>query len=182
MRVSQDEKDRSHLRIVDSAARLVRERGIGDTGVADVMAAAGLTHGGFYRHFETKEALLVAAIDAAFDEIVAMLAVSPEASASGDAVAGFERLYLSAEHVGNPGFGCPVAALAGDVARASAVLKRSFSEGVARIVASLARGMKGSEQRRRDLAARRLAMMAGAVMIARASDAETAKIILDACK
>ena len=64
MRVSEEEKQKTHRRIVEGATRLVRERGIEGTSVSDVMSDAGLTNGGFYRHFETREALLVAAIEA----------------------------------------------------------------------------------------------------------------------
>ena len=73
MRVSQEEMERSHGRIVDGAACLMRERGIESTSVADVMSEAGLTHGGFYRHFSNKDALLVAALEAAFEQLAAAL-------------------------------------------------------------------------------------------------------------
>src|SRR5262249_34851834 len=68
MRMSQDEKDKSHGRIVASASRLLRERGLAGASVDDVMKAAGMTHGGFYKHFDNKEALVEAAMDAAFAE------------------------------------------------------------------------------------------------------------------
>jgi len=181
MRVSQDEKDRSHRRIVEAAARLVRERGIEGTGVADVMAAAGLTHGGFYRHFDGKEALMAAALEEAFDQIVSDFDAPASCEQPAMALAGYELRYLSEGHVRNPGIGCPVAALAGEVARASGPVRKAFSTGVNRMIAGLARGLKGSEGRRRDQATRRLAMMAGAVMIARATDDETARAVLAAC-
>lgn len=183
MRVSQEEKDRSHQRIVENAARLMRERGIEATGVADVMAAAGLTHGGFYRHFGTKEELLTAALEAAFDQMMSELdpaAVRTEPSTS--PLASYEALYLSDGHVRNPGIGCPVAALAGDVGRGSSTLKSAFSAGFNLLVTRLSLLMKGSDRKRREQAARRLAMMAGAVMIARASDAKTAREVLEACR
>ena len=183
MRVSQDEKDLSHQRIVAAAARLVRERGVEGAGVADIMAAAGLTHGGFYRHFDGKEALLTAAIAESFDQITLQLDAPAAALPPAAAVAAFEARYLSDDHVRHPGLGCPVAALAGDVARASShSVRASFSAGVDRLVASLSRGLKGSEQKRRDQATRRLAMMAGAVMIARASDEATGRAVLAACR
>jgi len=182
MRVSQDEKDRSHRRIVEAAARLVRERGVEGAGVADVMALAGLTHGGFYRHFDGKEALLAAAVGESFGQIMSGLETPAAIEHPAQATAAFEDRYLSEGHVQNPGIGCPVAALAGDIARASQPLRASFSAGLNRMVASLARGMRGSEQKRRDQAARRIAMMAGAVMIARASDEETGRAVLAACR
>lgn len=182
MRVSQNEKERSHRRIVEAAAQLVRERGIEGTGVADVMAAAGMTHGGFYRHFDGKEAMLAAALEEAFDQIVSELEAPAALAQPKVALAGYEGKYLSDGHVRHPGIGCPVAALAGEVARVSGPLRKSFSAGVNRMIVSLARGLKGSEGKRHDQATRRLAMMAGAVMIARASDAETASAVLAACR
>jgi len=71
MRVSREEMEKSHARIVAGAARLLRERGIENTSVADVMNDAGLTHGGFYRHFKTKDDLLIAALDKAFADLTA---------------------------------------------------------------------------------------------------------------
>lgn len=179
MRVSQDEKDRSHQRIVEAAARLMRERGIEGTGVAEVMSAAGMTHGGFYRHFDGKDALLAAALEKAFDEITSLLDL-PEPPAT--AVTRFETRYLSADHIRNPGLGCPVAALAGDIARAAPSLRSTFTQGVHRLVSRLAGGMKGAGRGREDRAMRRLAMLAGAVMLARATDDETGNAILAACR
>ena len=95
MRVSQEEKDRSHGRIVESAARLVRERGIDSTSVSDVMGDAGMTHGGFYRHFDTKEALLAAALESAFDQILALLETQPGEDKPQASVAEYQAHYLS---------------------------------------------------------------------------------------
>jgi TetR/AcrR family transcriptional repressor of nem operon len=182
MRVSQDEKDRSHRRIVAAAARLVRERGLESTSVADVMSEAGLTHGGFYRHFDTKDSLSAAALQSAFGQIQSELASRLETTEPGAAVAGFHAHYLSEGHVSNPGIGCPIAALAGEVGRASETLKTAFGCGVNRLITQLAMGMPGSESKRRAKATRELAMLAGAVMIARASDPETARAVLSACR
>lgn len=182
MRMSQDEKDRSHARIVASAAKLARERGVEGASVNDVMKDAGLTHGGFYKHFESKDALLAAALDRAFADIAAMLdaQISDGGAAAGGAA--FQAYYLSDGHVANPAIGCPIAALGGDVARGAAALKAHFGAGVRRIVDLLARGKSGADQARRIRATRDLAMMAGAVMIARASDPGTAREVLEACR
>ena len=181
MRMSQEEKERSYVRIVASAAKLIRQHGMEGASVNDVMRDAGMTHGGFYKHFDSKEELVSAALDKAFAEIVDLLGPEPP---EGDEVAratGFRSFYLSDEHVASPSLGCPVAALSGDVARASAPMKMRFGAGVRRIVTLLARGDSGSQRVRRARAARQLAMMAGAVMIARASDDETARQVLAAC-
>jgi AcrR family transcriptional regulator len=110
MRVSREEKNRSHERIVASAARLLRTGGVEGASIGDVMSDAGLTHGAFDRHFDAKDAMVAAA------------------------------------------------------------------------TARLAAGFEGSEVERRDKAARKLAMLVGAVVIARASDPETGRAVLDACR
>ena len=140
MRMSQEEKDRSHARIIASAAKLVRQHGVDGSSVHDVMKDAGLTHGGFYKHFESKDALLAAALDTAFDEISAMLQPRQGDGGASANVAEFQAFYLSDGHVASPAIGCPVAALSGDIARGAIALKAHFADGVRRIVTLLARG------------------------------------------
>ena len=185
MRVSQAEKEKSRSRIIESAARLLRERGLHGASVADVMADSGLTHGGFYRHFDTKDAMVSAALDSAFDQMVARLNRTDPSSGgtilSGD-LGAFEQTYLSDAHLAAPGRGCPVAALAGDVGRAGDDVRRTFAQGVRRIVSGMANQLSGSKTHRQTRAYRQLAMMAGAVAIARAADPETASEILAACR
>src|SRR6476620_3343198 len=110
MRRAQEDKARSHQCILDSAARLIRERGVDGAGVAEVMKDAGMTAGGFYRHFATKEDLVAAAVDAAFEQTLGRFGTHDEQA---KAVTEFERFYLSEMHVANRGYGCPIAALAG---------------------------------------------------------------------
>jgi len=181
MRASQEEKERSRERIVEGAARLVRERGIEGTSVADVMAAAGMTHGGFYRHFGSKEELLVSALEAAFGQMLAELDRRLEADGP-EAAAKFGAYYLSQGHVDRPGAGCPAAAICSDAGRGSGALKSAFGAGISRMAAVLARGMRGPAQARRASALREIAMLAGAVAIARASDPDTARDVLAACR
>jgi TetR/AcrR family transcriptional regulator, transcriptional repressor for nem operon len=178
MRVSQAEKERSHARIVASASRLLRERGLDGASVDEVMKAAGMTHGGFYKHFDTKEALIEAAIDAAFAGFVEPL----EHGEPERAVAAYRALYLSDGHKNHPGIGCPVASLGPDISRAPDRLKSAFGAGVRRIVAALARVRKGSAQEREAAAFREASMLVGAMVIARASDPATARAVLAACK
>ena len=182
MRMSQEEKGRSHDRIVASAARLIRQHGVDGASVNDVMKDAGLTHGGFYKHFESKDALLAAALESAFDEIVDMLGPDLQEGDASHRSAEFQDFYLSEDHVASPSLGCPVAALSGDIARGATALKARFGEGVRCIIALLGRGGAGSERVRRMRATRQLAMMAGAVMIARASDPDMAREVLAACR
>ena len=155
----------------------MRERGIETTSVSDVMTDAGMTNGGFYKHFENKDALVTAALRTAFDDMMALMEAR---LGSADALADYERFYLSEGHVASPGMGCPVAALSGDVARAPAALKAEFAAGVRRTVSTIADSLQGSAEDRKAAATRKLALMAGAVLIARASDRETAKAVLSA--
>jgi TetR/AcrR family transcriptional repressor of nem operon len=182
MRVSQEEMEKSHQRIVDGAARLVRKRGIERTSVADVMNEAGLTHGGFYRHFKTKDELVTAALEAAFARMTADIEARLEKLGPEAAIADYHAHYLSKEHVAHPEIGCPVAAVGADVAREPDATKIAFGEGVKRVIETLAKGMRGAKQQKLERAARELAMLAGAVTIARASDPDTAREILAACR
>ena len=181
MRVSQAEKEKSRDRIVASAARLLRERGVDGASVADVMADAGLTHGGFYRHFETKDALVAAALDQAFDQFIGPLSdgsLDPDLKA---AIGRFIDTYLSEGHTANPGQGCPIPALAADIGRSSPGVRARFSAGARRMASAIGQALPGDDATRRSAAWRQLAMMAGAVMMARAAYGPTAAEILAAC-
>jgi TetR/AcrR family transcriptional repressor of nem operon len=178
MRMSQADKEKSHARIVASASRLLRARGLDGASVDEVMKAAGLTHGGFYKHFANKEALIEAAIGAAFADFADPL----EQGEPARAVAAYRALYLSDGHKNHPEIGCPVASFGPDIGRASVALKSAFGAGVRRIVAALARVRKGSAEEREAAAFRDASMLVGAIVIARASDPATARAVLAACK
>jgi len=182
MRVSREEMQRSHARIVAAAARLARERGIENSSVADVMSQAGLTQGGFYRHFDSKDALMAAAVASAFDVMGTALEQRFETRGPTSALSGYRADYLSRGHIENPGIGCPMPTLAADVARGSETLKAAFGAGVTRAVALLAEAQDGTQTQKRAAAMRELAMLVGAVVIARASDPETARAMLAACR
>lgn len=182
MRVSQEEKDRSHARIVGSASRLFRERGIEGASVGDVMKGAGLTHGGFYRHFESKDKLLVAALEAAFGQMVAIVTDGLAKQSTAEVRRALRRFYLSDEHVENAGAGCPAAALGCDVGKAPPPIKAAFGSGLQTVIAALSDAMYGAEARGVDRTIRELSMMVGAVIIARASDPVTARQVLAACE
>ncbi|MBX9882703.1 MAG: TetR/AcrR family transcriptional regulator [Sphingomonas sp.] len=196
MRMSAEEKQRSRARIVTSAARLFREHGLDGASVADVMNDAGMTHGGFYKHFDSKDALIEAALESAFNQFVelaggdhpsaAMLQAFPELLAAVQAREGgppppYASLYLAREHVERRGFGCPVAALGPEISRASTAIKRAFGAGVRRMIGALASTRKGSAASRRTAAIREFTMLVGAMVIARASDPELASEVLTAC-
>jgi len=182
MRRSREAKAETHDAIVEKASRLFRERGVEGTSVGDIMAEAGLTHGGFYRHFENKDALVAATIRSAFDGVAEAVRSRAEVVGLGAAVGDYLNFYLSSEHLAHPGLGCPAPSLAGEIARGSDALKAEFGAGFDQVARVLAEGMTGSETSRRERALRELAMRVGAVLIARASHPEMAMEVMKACQ
>jgi TetR/AcrR family transcriptional repressor of nem operon len=182
MRVSQTEMAKSHKRIVDNASRLMRKQGIEPTSVNDVMKKAGLTHGGFYRHFDSKESLVSAALEDAFKEVLGKIEEFYQARGLPDGAEGYYEHYLSEGHVKHPELGCPIAALSMDVARSAASLRELFGTWLRRVIDKFAQAGNGSAEDNRAAAIRKISMLAGAVMIARASDAKTAREVLAACR
>ncbi|MBG0561237.1 TetR/AcrR family transcriptional regulator [Actinoplanes aureus] len=153
-RVSQAQAAQNRERIVATAARLFRERGVAGVSVADVMAEAGLTHGGFYKHFASKDALVAEAITQAFAEQAAAL--------DGNGTAALLDAYLSTAHRDHPGTGCPSAGFGGDVARADGgETRRAYAEGVEGFARRLGAGGEA------DLAA--AGMLVGALLLSRAT-------------
>jgi TetR/AcrR family transcriptional regulator, transcriptional repressor for nem operon len=162
-RVSQEQAKLNRERVVEVASSLFRERGLNGIGVVDIMAAAGLTHGGFYGQFASKDALAAEAFDAA---------IRDEYEANLDA---FIENYLSIGHVRAPGRGCPVAALANDIARepAGSVLRSRFTHAVKGLAGLIAdRLPKSSKERRRQRSLIALSTMVGAVVLSRGVDDE----------
>ncbi len=182
MRVSQQEMEKSHQRILDGAARLFRERGIESTSVSDVMGEAGMKKGGFYRHFDSKDALADAALQSAFEQLISFVEARFDEHGPTALLPGFRTFYLSPKHVGHPAEGCPVAALSGDVSRSSDDRKESFGAGVNRMFAVLSKAMPGSKAEKRERAIREFALLVGAVVIARACEPETRRTVLAACR
>ena len=170
MRVSRAQMEAHRGRIVESAARTFRERGFDGGSVADVMNDAGLTHGGFYGHFTSKEELEAEACVAALSVGAARwsrLADEAPDSALGKIV----DAYVSARHRDDPGTGCIFAALGGETARASGGVRRAFTDGLRERLATLTRVVKGrTEARRRQRAIATLCGMVGAIVLARAVD------------
>jgi len=170
MRKSREATAQSKARILSAAAKMVRERGVEATSIADVMEAAGMTNGGFYRHFESKDAMIASAIHAAFDEIADRFDQRLRQSGSAAAVEAYVDEYLSERHIEHPGHGCPVAAVGTDAARLRGVFAEEFIEGAERLIQRLS-GRSGGDalpSTVRAKALRRLAMLVGAVVIARA--------------
>ncbi len=182
MRQSREAKAETHQAIVTEAARLFRERGIEGTSVGDVMQAASKTHGGFYRHFDSKESLLAASLETAFADMLAFMSEGFAHTPRDEAVPRFITAYLSPSMVENVGGGCPVAALAGDALRSTEAVREVFGAGTRRMIQTIANTLEGPEAERTQRAAQIFAMAAGALMIARASDADTAEMMLQAAR
>lgn len=118
----------------------------------------------------------------AFDSFTAPLESRQKLEPADQVAADFKALYLSDEHVAHPGLGCPMPALGGEVARESAQIKAEFSAGLKRVLDALAQAQAGAEAERQGAAARELAMLVGAVVLARACDNPTAERLLKACR
>jgi TetR/AcrR family transcriptional repressor of nem operon len=167
MRRSQEDTAETRRKIVGAASQLFRERGIDATSVADVMSEVGMTVGGFYRHFESKEALVAEAIESASRETTAFLA--PGSGPGPIDVVPLVENYLSDVHRKNPGRGCPVAALCSEVAHGGKVTKKAFTGALERLlkIVGAATGTRSRDDRKNALFAASAAV--GAVVLARAT-------------
>jgi len=156
MRYPVEETAAKHERIVREASRLFRERGFENVSVDEVMKAAGLTHGAFYAHFDSKEELQAAAV--AYGQKVSLGRM--QRSNSEKTKGSWAELYLSRRHRDNPGDGCTMAALAQEVSRSTPDLKIAFEQGLENILSAA-----GAD---REEAIFHVAAMIGGVVLARA--------------
>jgi TetR/AcrR family transcriptional repressor of nem operon len=117
MRYSVEHKAQNHENILSVAARSFREHGGDSSGIGTVMKKVGLTKGGFYRHFKSKDDLFVEAVARAFDEMGRGMLEIAKSAPEGQALRAMIEYYLSARHANSPGTGCVVAALAPELAR-----------------------------------------------------------------
>ena len=127
MRYRPEHKVEIHHKIVKDASRRVRAKGLTGAAVSAVMHDAGLTHGGFYKHFGSKDKLLVESLHEAFREIADTLIHVAEQSPPSAAWKGVVKAYLSPEHCEHPEHGCPLAALAPELTRADKGMKRQIA-------------------------------------------------------
>lgn len=164
-------KEATHARIVEAASKAIRRNGYSGTAVADVMREAGLTHGGFYAHFESRDSMLEeAAVNAASSTLEALnkvAAVAPDDQAFG-AIA---KSYLSAAHRDNPELGCPLAALGTETPRQVPAVRHAATRHVKELIDLLARqspewGKPGAHEHSMAV----LATMVGALVLARVVD------------
>ena len=179
-----EQKEQSHQRIVTAAARQFRKEGLGGAGVQRIMEEAGLTHGGFYTHFDSKAELAAEAV-----------ALAMKTSREGW-LAGAERLrgpggtsrmlatYLNRAHRDTPGAGCPLPSTSADVARAAPVVRRAYAAELRKIIESLERHLVDPEDdEAHERAVGALALCVGGLLLARAVDDTTlSDDILRACR
>lgn len=164
-------KEATHERIVAAAARAVRRSGYGGVGVADIMKDAGLTHGGFYAHFASREAMLAEAVDRAGAEGLASVARLAAAAPPRKALPALLRAYLSKEHVKAVETGCGVAALCSETPRQAPEVRRAATRRIKEMIDLVARqspdwGRPGAHER----ALATVTTMVGALVLARAVD------------
>lgn len=136
---SANRKQLTHDRILDTAARVLRASGFGGVGVADIMKRAGLTHGGFYAHFASRDALLAEALARAGEDSQARLqrSVAAGEARSRDAFRALVESYLSERHLQSAESGCPVAALASELPRQSEAVRAAGAARIASLIAAV---------------------------------------------
>jgi TetR/AcrR family transcriptional regulator, transcriptional repressor for nem operon len=167
MRYSRSRKSETHARIVNSASRQLRAAGVNGVGVADLMRGAGLTHGGFYSHFESKEALVAESISAAMKQTIGRLRASAEAAPLGKGKMAIAKAYLTTAHLDRIETGCAVAALGSDIARMSPATRLVFEARLEEMIMMLDEFASGCGDTRRQ-SITMLATMIGALVMARA--------------
>lgn len=181
MRYDSDHKQQTRARVLDAAATALRTVGPDRVGVAGVMAEAGLTHGGFYAHFASKDDLVTAAIAHMFEQAADRVRVVTEGRGPRDAIAAYIDFYLSRKHRDARGFGCPMAALAADLPRLTGKARAIFSTGARRLGDTLAARLAELGHADADAQARSaVAELIGALSLARVeTDAKRSDAILE---
>jgi len=171
MKVSKEQVRENRIRIVETASELFRERGYDGVGVAELMSAAGLTHGGFYKHFGSKADLMAEAMSCGF--------MRSAESTAGVNREKFIEYYLSRQHRDDMGKGCVMSALGTDTARQSESIKATFAAGIERQLALL-----GNDNGTRADLIDTIAHLVGALVLSRAcpDNSALADEILDVCR
>jgi len=164
-------KEATHERIVETAARAIRRSGYDGAGVAEIMKEAGLTHGGFYAHFESREGMLAEAADRAGADTVAFLTEVAAAAPPKQELEAMLRAYLSKAHVESAETGCAVAALGSEMPRQAPKVRRAATRRIKEMIDLVARqsptwGQPGAHER----ALVTMATALGALVLARAVD------------
>jgi len=164
-------KDETRERILRAAARAIRKHGYEGVGVADVMKEAGLTHGGFYAHFESRDALLAAAADQAGAESIENLTRAIAAAKPGQELMALVDAYVSDRHLAAPEQGCAVAAAGSEVPRQQAQVRRAASRRIKDLIGLIERQFpEWGRSAAHDKAMGVAATLVGALVLARAVD------------
>jgi len=179
MKITKAQSQENRARIVETASALFRERGYDGVSVADLMLAAGLTHGGFYKHFESKAELMAEATEHGL--------AAKMHDYQGVDMQGFVNSYLSREHRDGRGDGCTLAALSGDAARQLPTVQAAFESGISSMLAAIERGSTTEAVTRPAARAQAIglfAQMVGAVVLSRAcsDDSPLSDEILAVCR
>ncbi len=180
MKVTKAQAQANRAHVVETASTLFRERGYDGVGVAELMAAAGFTHGGFYKHFGSKADLMA--------ESAACGIAQTEALTAGMDALDFVRLYLSRQHRDTRATGCTIAALGGDAARQPEAVRAAFAAGIESMLAALSRdaclSRDADSARVRAKSLDILAHALGAIVLSRAcpDDSPLADEILAVCR
>lgn len=167
MRYSKGHKEETRRRVLETASRRFRKNGVEATGVAALMAEAGLTHGGFYAHFASKDALVTEALGASLDRSRSFFNEDLKGRA---ALEDFVSCYLSPAHRDHPEKGCVAAALASEIARLSPRIRTRFTASLHALLAQIAQTLPPTIRGKARLARARalFALLAGALQFARA--------------
>ncbi|WP_128925138.1 TetR/AcrR family transcriptional regulator [Bradyrhizobium guangxiense] len=168
MRYSREHKQETHDRIVRKASTRLREKGAHGVGVADLMKEAGLTHGGFYAHFDSREALMIEAFGYAMDRSMEHWRKITDEVSPEKRLALIAEAYLSALHRDNPGHGCSIPALGAEIARESPKARKAFAgklDEMIELLADFIPNMPRKAARKQAIAT--LATMAGTMLLAR---------------
>ena len=171
MRISKEEAAANRAKVLAAAARLFREKGVDGIAVAELMQAAGLTHGGFYNHFDSKEELAAAAFREAFVAAVNRVerhAAEADKRGRESVFAHYVSRYLASETRDAPGTSCPMASLGTDAARHGSELRTAFAEGVRCYIEAFAKIMPGQTREQREEAITVLSTLIGALTLSRA--------------
>ena len=170
-KTSHQQKEATHQRIVEAAARAIRRSGYGGTGLADIMKEAGLTHGGFYVHFASREAMLAEAADRAGAEAVDASQRIAATAPPPQALEALLQAYLSKQHIEGIETGCPIAALGSEMPRQAPEVRRAATRRIKEMIDVVARqspdwGRPGAHER----ALVTVATAVGTLLLARAVD------------
>ncbi len=169
MRYGPEQSEKTKQRVVKIAAAQMRKRGPDQVAVADVMHRAGLTHGGFYAHFGSKDDLIAAAVGRMFQDAREMLRGATEGKDKAEGLRSYINAYVSKSHRDQPERGCAIAALSSDIHRQGRKARVAYDEGIAVLVDKIT-GLLSEKEGvdRRALAVSMMAEMTGAVAAARA--------------